>query len=104
MVDGGHPHLSKVLANRQALLQTIRAAGEAWGSQGAPPLQARVSILNREQVLHTLQATLCLGDDPTQYQTQVFSNPIPPLYLPSYVYTFDAQYSWRESPCHKPKV
>ena len=62
------------------------------------------SYLNREQVLHTLQATLCLGDDPTQYQTQVFSNPIPPLYLPSYVYTFDAQYSWRESPCHKPKV
>lgn len=45
VVGSGCPHLSEVLANRQPLLQTIGAAGEAWGSQGAPPLQARVSIL-----------------------------------------------------------
>lgn len=42
---GGGTHLSKVLGDRQALLQTIRAAGEGQGSQGTPPLQARVPIL-----------------------------------------------------------
>lgn len=43
----GMSHLSKVLGDRQALLQAVRAAGEGWGPQGAPPLKARVPFLGR---------------------------------------------------------
>lgn len=53
-------HLSKVLGDRQALLQAVRAAGEGWGPQGASPLQARVPFLVHQKALHPLQAALGL--------------------------------------------
>lgn len=50
--DGAY--LSKVLGDRQALLQAIWAAGEGRGPQGAPPLQARVPFLGRGWVSQEL--------------------------------------------------
>lgn len=54
-------HLSKVLGNRQALLQAVRAAGEGWGPQGASPLQARVPFLGRRAVSQEPVSPLPLG-------------------------------------------